>query len=400
MSIWEVSAVNNCISISCTGCRACEQICPQKCICMKEDNEGFLIPIIDYDACLNCGMCKIRCPQNALAKLNNRNSRVYAAKLNDKMTLSKSTSGGIFSAIALAAFAEDSYVFGAAYDDDLNVVHTCINSENELYILQGSKYVQSDVKYTYLEVKKLLEAEKKVIYSGTPCQIAGLKSYLNNSYENLLTVDLICHGVPSPLIFKKYIGWLSKKRKSIIKHYTFRSKAKQGWGVNHFYYCSDKRTWYGFARTDPYYKNFLLGNTYRESCYTCRYSNLNRVSDITLGDFWGIETCHPEFTDKNGVSVVLLNTEKAELFFNKLKNNISFTESNINEASEENDNLKNPTKRPEIRNTIYQEINEINDYNYIQNLMTVISFKDKLSSFMPVRVKISLKNLLYKKRGE
>lgn len=346
------------INTECAGCRTCEKICPKQAIEMIENQEGFLIPRIDKNKCVNCGICVQRCPQLSKNINNSINQKAYAAKIKDKETLMESSSGGIFSAISKHCIENNGKVYGAAFDNDFKVIHVGVNSQDELSRLRGSKYVQSDTLNTFNEVKQDLINNIKVVYSGTPCQIAGLKSFLGKDYENLLTVDLVCHGVPSPKIFKKYKEFLEKKFKSKITFFSFRDKEKRGWGENLKIYFKNGKKMKLFGFLDPYYKTFLEANLNRECCYNCKYANSSRVGDITLADFWGIYDEYPNFYDKNGVSAVIVNTEKGTKIWNSIKENLTFIEVEISKIQKHNHNLVEPTKEKSSRKDIYRDIDE------------------------------------------
>ena len=215
--------------VDCTGCRACEQICPVKCITMKEDKEGFIFPYVDEEKCINCGLCKKKCPQINY-KLEKRDSKVYAVKTKEKSISQNSTSAGIAYILGKYIIQNNGCVFGCTYNDVLEPIQIMVENEKDLEKLRGSKYVFSNTMHTYTQVKDVLEQQKKVLYVGTPCQIAGLKSFLGRDYEELLLVDIVCHGVPSAKIFKKYIEFLEKKYEKKVVNYEFRNKDKARWG--------------------------------------------------------------------------------------------------------------------------------------------------------------------------
>lgn len=346
------------INTECAGCRTCEKICPKQAIEMIENQEGFLIPRIDKNKCVNCGICVQKCPQLSKNINNSINQKAYAAKIKDKETLMESSSGGIFSAISKYCIENNGKVYGAAFDNDFKVVHIGVNSQDELSRLRGSKYVQSDTLNTFNEVKQDLIKNIKVVYSGTPCQIAGLKSFLGKDYENLLTIDLVCHGVPSPKIFKKYKDFLEKKFRSEITFFSFRDKEERGWGENLKICFKNGKRMKLFGFLDPYYKTFLEGNLSRECCYNCKYANSSRVGDITLADFWGIYDEYPDFYDKKGVSAVVVNTGKGTKIWNNIKENLTFVEVELARIQKYNHNLKEPTMEKEIRKDIYKGIDD------------------------------------------
>lgn len=378
----------------CTGCRACEQLCPKQCISMKSNKEGFLTAEIDENVCIHCGLCQKRCPQNNMPDKHNP-IKVLAVRYKKDKELKNSASGGAFVALAHQILERNGVVFGAAYGEDWKVGHIAVRKEEDLYKLQGSKYVQCDTLHTYSEVKTLLSEGKKVLFSGTPCQIGGLRGFLRKDYDNLFTVDLICHGVASPKLFQKYIEWLGKETKGKILYYNFRDKSG-GWGLG--YKAKTKtKTKTKTANLDPYYYHFLKGDTYRECCYRCRYCTQERISDITVGDYWGIEREHPKFYSTKGVSVMLLNTEKALNCFEQAKSMFYIQESTFKQASRNNHNLLSPTKRTLLRDTVYNQLDDRNTEEYFNTVLkTPNRFVDKLKGLLPMRMKLILKTIKQK----
>lgn len=378
----------------CCGCTACEQICPKNCITLTENHEGFIYPAVDESLCINCGACVKHCPvmtpQHSYSVQN-----VYAAKYRDCKKTQSSTSGGIFIPLAKSVLKKGGIVFGCAYDEKLVAKHIAIESEAELFKLQGSKYVQSDISGIYSQAKSELLNGRQVLFSGTGCQVAGLRAFLNKDYENLITVDIVCHGVPSPRLFKNYIDYLGKKLGEPIKQYSFRSKKRHGWGL--FYELeTDNSGKGGSGFDDPYYNAFLNCKTYRESCYNCRFANCDRQGDITLADFWGIECINPSFYSKNGVSLVLVNSEKGRLLWKSLENCIDSVDSTIEQAVKMNKNLSSPSHRPECRDTIYDGFDgDFNSY-VMKKLYVKPSIKRKIKAIIPVSVKGRIKYMLKK----
>lgn len=306
----------------CCACGACMNICPKQAITMVEDEYGFLYPQIDKEKCVSCGACKKVCAyQNQTEE--NKPVDTYAAINKDDNQKLLSASGGLFAAFATKVINEGGVVFGCSLDKiDGKLVphHVAIESICDLSKLQGSKYVQSSTENTYKAVMEHLKAGRLVLYSGTPCQIAGLKGFLRKDYDNLILIDLICHGVPSSKFFNDYLS-LVKVRKNWkdIVGYSFRDK-KKGWGMN----CridaidakGEKINFYTPARLASYNTLFLDGLVYRKNCYSCKYASKNRPGDITIGDYWGITNEHPEiigkdgFEEKDGISCMIANTEK------------------------------------------------------------------------------------------
>lgn len=373
----------------CTGCRACEQICPHGAISMHPNAEGFWESVTDFDKCVDCGLCRLSCPQNTKPKFSVP-IVVYAVRDKDDSEIKVSASGGAFAAAARKILLNGGAVVGAVYNDDMTVSHIVVNNIEYLPKLQSSKYVQSNTENTFREVRKLLRSGKEVLYSGTPCQIAGLKGFLRKDYGNLYTMDLICHGVASPKLFAKYLEWLGGKMGGKIIYYDFRDKST-GWGLDYMTKTKTK------AKTmpcslDPYYHHFLAGDTYRECCYHCQYSQKERVGDITIGDYWRIEKEHPSFYSTKGVSCLLVNTEKGQKLWNLISSEFVSLESTFDKVANANHNLKAPTPRPAVRDSIYNQIDElpVNDY-FASYLPVPFNLKARIKSVLPVWLKVFIK---------
>lgn len=353
---------NNNISLvpktKCFSCRACELSCPTGAISMREDEEGFLYPEVDGTLCTNCRLCVKKCQALNPPEKGTLKEEAFAVFLKDAQKLSQSTSGGAFAGFAEKILSEGGVVFGAAYDENLYPVQTCVESLPDLQKLKGSKYVESDTADSFRKAKQLLDSERKVLYSGTPCQIAGLRVFLGKEYDNLFTVDLICHGVPSRKLFARWLEWLGKKAGGKIIYVGFRDKDVGGWTCGGKFKTKTKtKTIEGSC--DPYYASFLRCETYRESCYTCPYAKAeNRPGDITIGDFWGIENVLPQFAKvaKNGVSLIIINTERGRQCFSKTQEFFSFAVAPISEAAKYNENLRGSSVRPFFRDTAYDGI--------------------------------------------
>jgi len=338
--------MKNCINIEskkdCCGCSACLNACPKGAISMKEDEAGFIFPEVDENLCISCGKCKKVCvfgEKNIGAAEGE--PEVYAAVSNDKEVLETSSSGGIFTVLANSVLESGGAVFGAAWSDDLTLHHVCVEDKNYLEKLRGSKYVQSSTEDTFSQAKAILNDGRSVLYCGTPCQIAGLKAFLGKDYENLLTVDIICHGVPSLKMLHDDLKAVAGDKYANIKDVKFRDKSK-GWAVKGAITTDGKLIKYD-AGTSPYYFFFLKGGIYRESCYNCRFPSENRQGDITLGDYWGVPLALvDEMGDVNpdkGISCVLVNTEKGKEYFELIKPSISFAKSSRESAEKRNKQL-------------------------------------------------------------
>ena len=328
----------------CCGCDACVQRCPKNCILLKEDGEGFLYPVVDKDSCVDCGLCEKVCPV-----LNQGEKRkplhVYAAKNEDEEIRKKSSSGGVFTLLAVQVIKNGGVVFGARFNENWEVVHDYSETEEGLSAFRGSKYVQSKIGETYKQVEEFLREGREVMFSGTPCQISSLKLFLGKRYENLLTVDVICHGVPSPMIWRMYLKELLARqgdgKNSVLSHsippflksirdiscIDFRNK-ELGWKKFSFALTLSVPMGHGAKNTvllsEPYTQNlymkgFLSDLYLRPSCHACPTKSLKSGADITLGDFWGIQNIFPDIDDDMGVSAVLLNTEKGVKCYTSLK---------------------------------------------------------------------------------
>lgn len=379
----------------CCGCGSCVQRCPKKAISMVEDEEGFLYPQINNEQCINCGLCSKVCPQLKKNKdVNNEYPKAFAMRSKNNEELLKSSSGGIFSVIADYVFENDGVVFGAAYDDELNVNHIKAESQKELEPLRSSKYVQSNIGETYKETETLLKEGRLVFFTGTPCQIAGLNSFLIKEYDNLITCDLVCHGVPSQKLFHTYIEYLSKKFNSRVVKYNFRCKEKNGWGLFSKVETEDGKIRYINPDFDPYYSNFLESTTYRLNCYQCHYTSYNRVSNITLADYWGISGIHSSFYREEGNSLILINNKKGEQIFEKITDKIEYIQTDLEKAANHNKNLIRPSKYSNEREKIYFGIYEKNPEQYIkENLKVKLTGKKIIKLIIPNKMQKNLKKM-------
>lgn len=353
----------------CTGCRACEQVCPKKCINMVPDKNGFLYPQIDESKCVGCNLCAKLCPNNSNFKNDTKSQKCFAAYINSPEDLAHSSSGGVFTAIAKMVLNRGGMVFGCAFNTDCEAHHICIETLKNLNQLRGSKYVQSDTADTFLKTKKILEDGIPVLYTGTPCQIAGLKSFLKKDYDNLLTADLICHGVPSAAIFSNYIKWLEKRISGKVINYRFRDK-QYGWGhTGSIIYLNDYTLKHKkiIAALDPYYSLFLKGILYRDCCYECAYACRQRTGDFTLGDFWGAEKYYPELPVRNGLSILLVNTEKAARNLGCLSKDLSLMPIPFSRLAENNGQLESPAEKSELRE-LFLSAAQSDDFNDVAKL--------------------------------
>ena len=369
----------------CSACAACANICPKKAIEFLPDESGFLFPEINKSKCVDCSLCNSVCQIELRSKKEEYSQEFYALINKNAKHLKVSSSGGAFLAVAEYVFENGGIVVGCTFDQELKAVHTVTYNLDEcIEKLCGSKYVQSEIQFTYTEVKQFLNNGKLVLFVGTPCQIEGLLLFLKNKPKNLITMDLICHGVSSPLLWKKHKEYLENKVHKKINNYSFRSKEREGWSLYYYYYYGKNRSKHGSSLLDRYYNDFLKGLNYRESCYSCRYANLNRVGDITIGDFWGAEKYVEKVDFKSGISLIIVNSSIGNEIITKVKDNIWLQKVRMENAVKENHNLIHPTVRPKERDNYYTEC--FSDFKKweTENMKTKIWKKENLKSKIPI----------------
>lgn len=374
----------------CCGCHACYSACPKNAIEMIVDENGFKIPKINQNLCINCGKCNRVCPIKNKIDTENE-SMAYAAYNKDIDTRLNSSSGGIFSLLAEYILSQDGVVFGARFNEKFEVVHDYITKKEDIPKFQGSKYVQSSIGNSYKDAKKFLKEGKYVLFTGTPCQIAGLLKYLDNSYDKLYTQDFICHGSPAPRVWSQYLKYQKSLNKMDIKRINFRNK-KNGWGAFSMSIDYDKSEYNKIHDEDCFMKAFLSDLCLRDSCYNCKLKGKNRNSDITLADFWGIDNVLPELNkDDLGISLVIINSSKGKKIFNELKD-IFFKKVNLKEAVYSNPSYNKSANKPKNREKFLNEIYK-NDFEICVN-----SNVPKISVLKKILWKIQrIKNRILKK---
>lgn len=339
----------------CCGCNACEMVCGKKAITMIEDEYGFRFPQIDTEKCVGCGSCQKVCCINNDVELC-KPGTVYAASYKNKDISAKSASGGIFAALAKQVLTEGGIVFGSAYTKQFDVEVISIEKIEDLPRLQGSKYVQSSMNSSFLKIKSELQTGRTVLFCGVPCQVEALKRFLGRSYKNLLVVDIVCHGVPSNRMLKDYLAFLADKKQMEIQSIQFRTKTKGQNVYGEIAYRQFSHTGEIAYRQEPlisykssYYKLFLNCQTFRDSCYHCKFAGTKRPGDISLCDYWGIEDEHPDFVKEvekeglAGISAIMLNTNAGIAFFERLKREFLLRESTVEQVAKHNPQLQAPS---------------------------------------------------------
>ena len=299
---------------ACSGCSLCEYVCPQNAIKMAE-KDGFLYPEINPELCIDCGLCVKKCPFSEKKKEESNCLQAYAVKHKDKSVIKSSSSGGIFTALSDYVLSRNGFVIGADFDGNMNVVHTVADNKEARDRMRGSKYIQSNMSGIFATIRKLCAEEKPVLFTGTPCQAAAVRKAFPDK-ENLYIIDIICHGVPSPDVWKKYVAFIEKKYGRRLKYYSFRDKEKSGWrGYSARLTFDDGSEEAHNDITGSFIELFRYDVCLRQSCTQCPYASLHRQGDITIGDFWGIEAVMPEISDNEGISAVMINSDKGKALF-------------------------------------------------------------------------------------
>lgn len=352
-----------CDKTKCFGCGACMNICPKDAIIFEKDSEGFLYPVINQDKCINCGTCKNICPVLNKKSFDDNYVKCYAAKSKDNNIKKKSSSGGIFSHLALKFFESGGVVYGA-YMNNFSVKHIRVTSEKELNKILGSKYIQSNVGFIYKKVLEDLKNEKKVLFSGTPCQIMGLKSFLKKEYGNLTCVSVICHGVMSDFVLNKRIQYFERLYETKVTDVNFRSK-KNGWEKASIGIFSDRINKDYAFNDDPLMFLYLGNYVLRNSCYNCSSKGLKENgADIILGDYWGVYNVHKDMFDDNGVSCVIVKTNKGKKLFDTISDGLFNTQTEYDDIVKYNSAFTNSVSKPFERNVIFNELHD-NDIKII-----------------------------------
>lgn len=346
----------------CTGCEACVQACPVQCISMTEENDGFFYPRIDINKCIHCNKCRKICPVNTVVKKNNESS-FFMGWHKDEEILRQSSSGGAFTAIAKIVLDKGGVVFGAYFDEnDFTVKHIDIESEDDLYKLRLSKYYQSRINSCYVRAKEYLESGRLVLFSGTACQIAGLYNFIGKKYNNLITVDVLCHGATSKKVVEEYIRSKEKKYKKKVRTFRFRLKPndsdwQRGGGTRMRIDFLDGTHKVENKDTDTFFVGFNDYLFLRNSCYNCQYTGTKRIADITLADFWGVDLNDiSEHQRRYGVSLILVNSEKGKKIVSLLHEDMEIHSADKERAVSGNLALRRPGRRNKKRELFFKNL--------------------------------------------
>lgn len=345
----------------CVGCTACVNVCPKQCIEMEKDLYGFAYPEVVHPLnCVKCGMCEKACPVLKESIVINECPDAYAALSRDESVRMESSSGGVFTELAKRIISQSGVVYGASYDEHFGVCHYCVDNANDLYRLRGAKYAESNLGITFQEILKRLQQGQFVLFSGTPCQVAGLKSFVRKDFDNLFCVDFVCHGVPSPVAWQSYIEYRAKEDAAgeLPCNINLRSKTT-GWSkyqYSNVFEYGNGRQYSALSSQSLFMKLFVNDYISRPSCENCKFKGYSRVSDITLGDFWGIWDIDPEMDDNKGTSVVLLQSEKGKRLWEEIKDKIKYKQVTLEQASQYNPSMIVVSKAKQNREDVLERI--------------------------------------------
>lgn len=376
----------------CCGCHSCFNVCPKSAIEMKEDEYGFKYPQINRSICINCGLCEKVCP--IVNKKQGMNEPIaYACFNKDENIRLESSSGGVFSAIADHVLKLGGVIYGAAFDDKWLVKHIRIDSKEDLWKLRTSKYLQSMIGNTYKMAKKDLNSGVKVLFTGTPCQVNGFLTYLDKKYDNLYTQDIICHGVPSPKVWKKYLEYSKQKYREELIKVNFRQK-DNGWNLYSLLLQYKDKVYNTKHNKDLFMQAFLRNTCLRDSCYNCSFKDKNRITDITLADFWGINNIEPKINDNKGISLVIINSKKGEVLLNNIKDKLIMRNVDFDESIKYNTSMIKSAPKPIVRDEFFFNLDKI-DFKQLVGKYTEKEPKDCVFR----RVLRKIKKIIISKRA-
>ncbi|MFI3331334.1 MAG: Coenzyme F420 hydrogenase/dehydrogenase, beta subunit C-terminal domain [Rikenellaceae bacterium] len=364
----------------CCSCSACKSICPSKAIEMRADALGFLYPVVDKNKCTECGLCERVCEfsPNYNKSENLDSPLAYALRHKDPEQIKTSRSGAAFIAFSDYILAQGGIVYGVGYDENFRAIHKRATTKSERDEFKGSKYVQSDANGCFTQIKQDLKDGKKVLFSGTPCQVAGLKSYIGkNLRPNLYLMDIICHGVPGPFVWRDFLAYNQQKYNKKITGVEFRDKQKHSWASH-----VERLDFGDKHKFSTIYRNLFYSHlTLAHACGVCHFANTTRPSDVTLGDYWGYERTDPEFAkDNKGCSLIFCNTQKGEEWFSLIKDQVNFLPAKLENCLQTN--LKRPSKINPQREKFEKDYCA-KGFKFVKNKYTKTSLKTKIKEFLP-----------------
>lgn len=383
-----------CDDKTCTGCSSCAQSCGKKAISIELNKEGYYNPIIDYGKCIGCHVCELSCPVITPLEKHKQTPKVYAAYNKDELVRNQSSSGGMFSAVAKIVLSRGGAVWGAGYSDDMTPIYKCVECPEKLNEIRGSKYVQCKVGGSFLQIKKQLSDGRMVLFCGTPCHVAGLYAFLNSKQtENLITIDFICHGVPAPKLFKKYINWLSVKYGDDIVDFKFReSRFGQNYNVGTSATFKAKGKKYLYLSDNSYTLGFCRDLTIHKACNLCVFNGTQRLSDFTIGDYHCAKKDFDATQQFHGISCLILNSDKAIRLFPQM--DVIYKETPLEKIVNSNPNY---TKHKECTTTLNLEELDSLSFDDIQKKYFTPSLKDRVKTFLMRslggRITYTLKNI-------
>lgn len=366
---------------NCCGCTACYSVCPKNAITMQADGKGFLYPAINSELCVNCKLCEKICNFIKFTPNTERKIDCYAVKHKDEREIATSRSGAFFIAVADYVLSKNGVIFGCEMADEFTIIHKAETDKLGVNKFKGSKYVQSDMKDCFAECVSYLKQGRTVLFSGTACQLGGLLSLLqqkNISRENLIAVDIVCHGVPSPLIWKGYVEEVERRKGLNVVKVDFRNKHPYGWRDHRETFTYTDATTTTTNWTNSFYQHIM----FRESCYNCSYTTPYRDADFTIADYWGIEKNAPEFDDNKGVSLVMVHTDRARQIFNAISENIQFKKTELSNSLQPN--LEHPSLKGKKYDKFWRDWNKIGKRKFYKRY------------FFPSKAKQTVKKILRK----
>ena len=341
----------------CCGCGVCEFVCPRNCITFEVDKNGFNYPQIEKDNCIDCGLCVNKCPISVQQiKEHQSVTKCFAVRARDGVTVEQSSSGGFFLVLAEWVIDHGGVVVGAAFDDELNVVHRIVENKEDLHLIRGSKYVQSDMSAVIRYVADYLAKDRYVLFSGTSCQVQAIINCFKGKYAKLLTADIICHGVPTPKLWKEYLAYQSEKYHSKVIEAHFRDK-HFGWlDYSVYLKLENGKVYRKKAKNDPYMRLFLQNSFLRDSCFQCQFKKIKKNCDFTMSDYWMVSRFCPQFNDDRGTSLIYIHSETGIEIFDSIKEKLLTLEVTVEEALFENSAVEHATQCPANRQSALERL--------------------------------------------